>query len=189
MARGREREGKLGLKAARGFDAALRGVHQVGDVPAELVEAQTGADQQPPGQETQALLGVAGAVGDAGQGARLHAERNAALARVQADVDLVVVIVEARVEQGDDGAEAAGVGVLGGGALGEARVVLLDAVAMHGIVEKEGEVGEQVEQVAGEEAVGAQDVSIGEGLDVVGRARSEPDASAVAGVDVAVAVE
>ena len=97
--------------------------------------------------EAQALLGVAGDIYDARQRAGGHTQRHAPFARVEADVHLVVVVVKAGAEEGRGGADAVQVSVLRVRALGETRVVLLDAVAVYGIVQEEGEVREQIQLV------------------------------------------
>ena len=98
--RRRERDVALALPAAGRLDSALSGIHFVGHVVAELVEAHTGAEHQAIVQEAQALLRVACAVGDVRVGARRDAGRHAAFAWIQADIDLVVVEVGAAVTDG-----------------------------------------------------------------------------------------
>ena len=75
--------------------AALVGIHPVRHVEAEFVEAQAAAEQQASVQQAEALLHVAGSVGHVRVGARGDAGGIAAVARIQADVDLVVVEIGA----------------------------------------------------------------------------------------------
>ena len=112
-------------------------------------------------QQADALLRVAGAVGHVGVGARGDAGGHAAVARIEPDVDLVVVEVgAARSERPRRGPELVRMRVLRVQPLLQARIVLLEGVAVHRIVQEEGEVGVEIEQRARDEAIGLERVAV-----------------------------
>src|SRR3954454_22515329 len=123
----------LGLPAAGGLNA-------VGDGVAELVEAESAPEQELAVIEANVLLNVAGLVSDVRVGARGHAGGDALLARVQADVDAVVVEVGAGDQDRGGPADPVWAGVLRVGAMLETRIVLLEGVAALGVVQEEGEI-------------------------------------------------
>src|SRR5262245_52779427 len=74
--------------------------------------------------------------------------------------------------------------ILGVEAFLETRVVLLDSVAVFGIVQEKSEVGKQIEERPAHEPVGFEAIAGVEYLPVVNTAGSEAHAAAVVRVDV-----
>src|SRR5438046_8945469 len=77
--------------------------------------------------------------------------------RARADVDLVVVEISAGGEQ----AGAVGARVLRIGPFLQTGIVLLDSVASDGILQEEGEIGEEVEKRPADEAGGLESLAAG----------------------------
>ena len=113
----------------------------------------------------------------------------ASFLRVEADVDLIVVKVGAGGEQRLQACELVRQLILGVGAFDEARIVLLDGVAVQRVVQEEGEVGEKVEQGPGHEAIDLEHAPVRILLAEVGAAGGAAHAAAVVGVDIAEAIE
>src|ERR1035441_6103908 len=118
-----------------------------------------------------------------------HASWNPALTRIQPHVDLVVVEVGTRHQDCRYRSEVVWMGVLGIQPLLQAGIVLLESVAVHRIVQEEREVGVEVEEGTGQEAVRFEGVSIRSQLAVVYRRRPELDPAAVAWIDKAKTVQ
>src|ERR1035441_748061 len=70
----------------------------------------------------------------------------------------------------------------------QARVMLLEGVAMDGVEQAKREVGVKIEERAREEGIGPQRAGVVKGLAVVCRQSAQCDATAVGGVDVSEAV-
>ena len=160
-----------------------------GHLEAEFVEAQTAAQHHAAAEQGHRLLQVGGAVGDVRVIAGVHIERHASFLRVQADVDLVVVKVGAGGEQRLQAGDLVRQLILRVGAFDQARIVLLDGVAVQRVVQEEGEVGEEVEQGPGHEAIHLEHAAVRILLAEVGAAGGAAHAAAIVGVDVAEAVQ
>lgn len=180
---GRPGEAELRLETGSGFGGGESGVEAVADIEAEGVEAEAGGGEEFAGEEAHVFLDVSGAVGDVGIGGGGDADGVAANAGVEADVDLVGVEVPAGGEIGVAGAGFVGAEILDVGTLDEAGIVLLDGVAVDGVVEEEGEVGVEIEKGPGEEAVDFPDSAIREFLAEVGGGCGGADFAAFAGIE------
>src|SRR5258708_8396732 len=96
--------------------------------------------------------------------ARRNAGRDAARARIQAYIDLVVVKIHSGRKQCRDAPDLMRMRILRVSPFLKAGVMLLESIAMHGIVEKVREVRVQVEQRSPEEAIHVERIAVGEGL-------------------------
>src|SRR5882762_6897208 len=70
-------------------------------------------------------------------------------------------------------------------ALLEARIMLLEGVAMDGIDQVEREIGIEIKERAAEEAIDFEGVAIGASFAVVSGEGAEGDSAAVGGIDIA----
>lgn len=133
--RGREHGRTLALPASGRVGAFLRGLEQVADAIAEFVVTQTARKQQAPAPQAQALLKIAGGIANVREGPRGDAAGCAAVARVEADIDLVIVEVGAEREHRGDSRQLVHVDVLRVGAFLQARIVLLEGIAVDRVVQ------------------------------------------------------
>src|SRR5260370_18018984 len=115
---------------------------------------------------------------------RRDAGWDAALARIQTYIDLVVVKMRCGHKQCRDALDLMRMRILRVRPFLKAGVVLLKSIAVHGIVEKVREVRVQVEQRSPEEAIHLERIAVGEGLAVVARKCSQLHAPAIGGVHV-----
>src|SRR5437868_14716677 len=113
---------------------------------------------------------------------------NTAVTRVESDVDLIVVEVGARDQNGSQGADLVSVGVLRVHAFLQTGIVLLKGVAIYGIVQEVREVRVEVEQGAGEESIRLQRAADSETFAVVSGKSAELDPAPVARVQIAKSV-
>ena len=160
-----------------------------GHLEAEFVEAQAAAQHHAAAQQGHGLLQVGRAVGDVGVIAGADGERHASFLRVQADVDLVVVKVGAGGEQRLQAGNFVRQLILRVDAFDEARIVLLDSVAVQRVVEEEGEVGEEIEQRPRHEAIHLEHAAVRILLAEVGAAGGAAHAAAIVGVDISEAIQ
>src|SRR5262245_48065712 len=112
------------------------------------------------------------------------AERSALLLGIQRDIDLILVKVCARGEQRRASQNPIGMEILSIRAFLIPRVVLLDAVAVDGIVEEEREIRVEIEKRPADEAVNLETVARCHAALVIDAGRSQADASSIAWVDI-----
>src|SRR5260370_7098516 len=98
---------------------------------------------------------------------RRDAGWDAALARIQTYIDLVVVKIRSGHKQCRDALDLMRMRILRVRPFLKAGVVLLKSIAVHGIVEKVREVRVQIEQRSPEKAIDLERIAVGEGLAVL----------------------
>ena len=142
-------------------DSALDRIHLRRHVEANLVVAEPAAEEQSPAQQAEALLRVSRPLVTWASARVSIPGRLASIPRVETHVDLVVVKVCAGYQHGSHRTQLVSVCVLDVQAFLKAGIVLLEGVPADRVVQVESEIGEEVEEGAGDEAVGFEGVAVG----------------------------
>src|SRR4051794_17504911 len=160
FARWRKRNVPLSLPASSRLMPALVRINPVIDVIPKFVVANADPEQKPAAEKSDALLCIAGMIGDMRLCARCYSCWHAAFPRVKANIDLIIMEVCSGTEQSRERPQFVRMRVLQIAAFLQARIVLLERIAMDRIVQEERKVRIQIKKRPADENVRLEGVAV-----------------------------